>query len=448
MTPNETLWGWGMQRRVACDVRSPETAGAVRRDVSSEGTIARGLGRSYGDAALNENRRVIRTTFLDRYIGFDAETGILTAEAGVSLAQIIDDFAPRGFFPAITPGTKQVTLGGCIANDVHGKAHHAQGTFVTCVISMRVLLADGTVVNASRTDNADLFWATFGGMGLLGVVLDATIWLRKVETTYFRQKAFIARDFEEMLVKLEESDAEFPYSVATIDPMAKGASLGRGTISAGDHATRDELPKKLQRDPLHLKGPALIEIPFELPETTLNPLTVRLAGLAMQTILRTAPEYSHADSFFYPLDMFREWNRGYGHRGFIQYQFVVPFERGAQTLRGLLETILQSDQIPFLNILKRFGPSNEAPLSFPTAGYTFAIDFPVRDGLQELTERLDGMVADAGGRIYLGKDSYLSAENFRRMYGSRVDDFLAVKSKWDPKGVFTSDLGRRVGLSR
>ena len=444
----ETLWGWGMQRRVPCDVRTPDVADQVARELSGEGTIARGLGRSYGDAALNEHRRVLRTTALDRYLSFDADSGLLTAEAGVSLDQIIRDFAPRGFFPAITPGTKMVTLGGCIANDVHGKAHHAQGTFVTCTESLRMLLADGRTVTASRSQNPDLFWATFGGMGLTGVVLDATIRLRKIETTYFRQKAYVARDLDELLAKMEEANAEFPYSVTTIDPMARGAKLGRGTVSAGDHARLDELPAKLRRDPLHVNPPALIKVPFELPEATLNPVTMRLGGVAMQTILRAAPQYSHADSFFYPLDMFREWNRGYGHRGFIQYQFVIPFSAGASTLRTLLETIMESDQLPFLNILKRFGPANQAPLSFPTSGFTFAIDFPVRDGLKALTERLDGMVADAGGRIYLGKDSFLSAENLRRMYGSKVDDFLEVKAKWDPQGLFTSDLGRRVGLSK
>lgn len=444
----ETLWGWGMQRRVACDVRTPENPDTVTRELQREGTIARGLGRSYGDAALNEHRRVVRTTALDRYLRFDPQTALLTAEAGVSLDQLIRDFAPRGFFPAITPGTKMVTLGGCIANDVHGKAHHAQGTFSTCTDSMRVLVADGRVVNASRAENADLFWATLGGMGLTGIVLDATIRLRKIETTYFRQKAYVARDLDELLAKMEEADAEFPYSVTTIDPMARGAKLGRGTVSAGDHATLAELPRKLRHDPLHVNPPAFIKVPFELPEATLNPLTMRLGGAAMQTILRTAPAFSHADSFFYPLDMFREWNRGYGHRGFIQYQFVIPFSAGAGALRGLLQTIMESDQLPFLNILKRFGPANEAPLSFPTSGFTFAIDFPVRDGLKALTERLDGMVIDAGGRIYLGKDSYLSAENFRRMYGANVERFLAAKTKWDPQGVFTSDLGRRVGLSR
>ncbi len=438
-----TLWGWGAQRRVECDVFTPESTAEVRGLLDAQGTLARGLGRSYGDAALNEHRRVLTMTRLDRYLSFDEATGVLRAEAGVSLVQLVRDFGPRGFLPFITPGTKFVTLGGCIANDVHGKAHHAQGSFLESFDSFRMVTATGATVTASRSENADLFFASFGGMGLLGVITDVTLKLRRVETTSFRQRAIVVKHLEAMLDALEEADATFPYSVAYVDPLATGASLGRGVLTVGDHATRAELPK--ERAPLHVGGNAKLVVPFELPELTLNPLTIRVVNQVIQAVLRNAGDFSHAESFFYPLDAINEWNRGYGKRGFIQYQFVVPMDGGRKTLRALLETIVSSGQLPFLNILKRMGPSNAAPLSFPMKGYTFAIDFPVRDGLVELTHRLDAMVADAGGRTYLGKDSYLEAATFRRMY-ARLDEWLAVKRTCDPANVFTSDLGRRLGL--
>lgn len=440
-----TLWGWGAQRRVECDLHTPETASEVTRLLDSGGTLARGLGRSYGDAALNEHRRVLSMTRLDRYLAFDETTGVLRAEAGVSLEQVLRDFGPRGFLPSVTPGTKFVTLGGCIANDVHGKAHHAQGSFLSCVESFRVVTASGEIVTANRTENPDLFFASFGGMGLLGVITDVTLKLRRVETTYFRQRAIVVDGLDAMLDALEEHDGTSPYSVAYVDPLATGPVLGRGVLTVGDHASLPDLPKALSRHPLHVAGPSRLGVPFELPEFTLNPLTIRAVNQVIQAVLRGASSVSHAESFFYPLDAIGDWNRGYGKRGFIQYQFVVPLAGGRQTLRALLETIVSSRQLPFLNILKRMGPSNEAPLSFPMKGYTFAIDFPVRDGLVELTRRLDARVADAGGRTYLGKDSWLEAATFRRMY-PRLPEWLGVKHRWDPRGLFTSDLGRRLDI--
>jgi FAD/FMN-containing dehydrogenase len=440
------LSGWGLNLRADCVLREPELPGEVASWMDRAGTIARGLGRSYGDAALNAGGQVLGLARLDRYLAFDAGTGALACEAGVTLEQIIADFAPRGWFPMITPGTKFVTVGGCIANDVHGKAHHAQGCFSACVDEMTVLLASGEVVRASREENADLFWATFGGMGLLGVVLTARLRLRKIETTYFRQRATPVRDLESMLATLEEKDRSFPYSVATLDVTAVGARLGRGVVSAGEHATRAELPATLAADALRVSGPPKIDLPFELPELALNPVTIRVLNAAIQAKLRRAPPFGHYDGFFYPLDIMAHWNRGYGHRGFAQYQFVIPFEDGARRLREILTAIVTSGELPFLNVLKRFGKESGGLLSFPREGYTLAIDFPIRANTVALLRRLDAMVLEAGGRVYLGKDSYLEAATFRAMYPA-LDRWLAVKAKYDPRGVFTSDLARRVGLA-
>jgi FAD/FMN-containing dehydrogenase len=440
-----SLAGWGNSLRADCRLAEPELPGEVGAWLDGAGTVPRGLGRSYGDAALNSGGQVLGLRRLDRYLGFDETTGTLICEAGVSLAQILADFAPRGWFPMITPGTKYVTVGGCIANDVHGKAHHVQGCFSTAVDAMTVLLASGEVVPATREQNSDLFWATFGGMGLLGVVLTATIRLRKIETTYFRQRSIKVRDLAEMLAALDEQDRTFPYSVATIDVLATGARLGRGVLTVGDHARKDELPPALAAAPLRISGPPKLTVPFELPELTLNSLSIRAVNAFIQRTQARAAPFGHYEKFFYPLDMLAHWNRGYGRRGFTQYQFVIPFADGLPRMREILTAILTAGELPFLNVLKRFGKESGGVLSFPREGYTLAIDFPIRANTVALLRRLDRMVLEAGGRIYLGKDAYVEAATFRAMYPA-LDRWLAVKAKYDPDGVFTSDLGRRVGL--
>lgn len=441
------LSGWGANTRADCDLRAPELEGQVRASIDPRGTTPRGLGRSYGDAALNSGGRVLGMTSFNRYLAFDDATGTLSCEAGVSLEDILRDFAPRGWFPMVTPGTKFVTIGGCIANDVHGKAHHVSGSFASCVDSFTVLLASGEVLSASRSENPDLFWASFGGMGLLGVILTATIRLKKVETTYFRQRAIRVNDLEGMLAAFEEHDHSFPYSVATLDVFATGARLGRGVLALGEHARLEELPAPLAADPRRVSGPPKLTVPFELPTLALNRLSIRAVNALIQQLQARASAFTHYEKFTYPLDMLAHWNRGYGSAGFAQYQFVIPFEDGPRRLREILTTILSSSELPFLNVLKCFGKHSDGLLSFPREGYTFAIDFPIRKRTAELLKRLDKLVLDAGGRIYLGKDSFLDAATFRAMYPN-LDQWLETKAKYDPRAVFTSDLGRRVGLVR
>ena len=439
------LSGWGRNSWADCELVEPEDSREVAQAVDPAGTIARGLGRSYGDQAVCSHRRVIGTGRLDRYRSFDDATGTLVCEAGATLEGIIQTFGPRGWFPRITPGTKLVTVGGCIANDVHGKAHHAQGSFNTCVKSMRVLLARGDVVTASPTENADLFWGSFGGLGLLGIILEATITLRRITTTYFRQKAIVCDSLEALLDATDEHGGEAAYSVATIDPGATGARLGRGVLTVGDHAALEELPPNLAKAPLRLGRPSPLVVPVELPGFALNPLTAGILNQLIRVVLTRAATLSHYESFFYPLDAVGEWNRAYGPRGFTQYQFVVPLSGGRRAMRRLLEAIVSSGQLPFLNVLKRLGREGRGPLSFPFEGYTLAIDFPIRDGTAELTHRLDQMVLDAGGRVYLGKDSFLRPESLRRMY-PRLDEWLRVKAKYDEASVFQSDLAHRLQL--
>ncbi|MBV1858587.1 MAG: FAD-binding oxidoreductase [Nannocystaceae bacterium] len=440
------LSGWGANLRSPCTFVRPETPDQVMTALDRSGTVARGLGRSYGDPALNAGGQVLGMEWVDRYLAFDPKSGTLICEAGVSLEQIIETFAPRGWFPAITPGTKFVTVGGCIANDIHGKAHHSQGCFSNCVDAMTVLLADGSVVTASPTENEELFRGCFGGMGLLGVILTATIRLRKIETTYFRQKSVAVENLAAMIAALDEHDQSFPYSVASIDITATGRNLGRGVLSLGEHANLAELPPALAKDPLRTAGPPKIAVPFELPELTLNRLSIRAVNALIQAMLRYAPQYGLYESFFYPLDKIAHWNRGYGRRGFTQYQFVIPLENGTERMHEILTAIISAGELPFLNILKRMGKQGPGLLSFPTEGYTLAIDFPIRSSTVELLRKLDAMVLDAGGRIYLGKDAYVTPEMFAKMYPDAIDRWFELKHRYDPDNVFTSDLGRRVGL--
>jgi FAD/FMN-containing dehydrogenase len=248
-----------------------------------------------------------------------------------------------------------------------------------------------------------------------------------------------------MLAELDEHDGVFPYSVATLDVLATGSNLGRGVLTVGDHVRLEELPTALQKSPLKVSSPPSVSVPFDLPEFTLNPISIRFVNAAIQWIQSHATPIGHYETFFYPLDKIANWNRGYGRRGFTQYQFVIPLESGLR-MRKILTTILSSGQLPFLNVLKRLGEQGCGVLSFPREGYTFAIDFPIRQGTPDLLRRLDAMVLEAGGRIYLGKDSYIDKATFQAMYPS-FESWLQTKAKYDPHNVFTSNLGRRVGLS-
>ncbi|MCA9610978.1 MAG: FAD-binding protein, partial [Myxococcales bacterium] len=324
-----------------------------------------------GDPALLEDGTVLDLTGMDRFLAFDEATGTLTCEAGASLAQIVETFAPRGFFPAITPGTKLVTVGGCIANDVHGKAHHVDGCFSSCVDAFDLLLASGEVVTCSRTEHTDLFWATVGGLGLTGIIVRATLRLRPIQTTFFRQEAIVVRDLSELLAAFEENDARYPYSVAWIDPLELGASLGRGVLTVGDHASVDDLPARLRRDPLRLHRGPLVTVPFQMPNASLNPVTLRALNVVLSQVQAHGAAIAHYEKFFYPLDAIGEWNRGYGARGFTQYQFVIPLEDGERRMRAILERIAKSGELPFLNVLKKLGRQGPGHLSFPFEGYTF-----------------------------------------------------------------------------
>jgi FAD/FMN-containing dehydrogenase len=383
-------------------------------------------------------------TSLDHFISFDDHEGILDCEAGVSLAEIIAVFAPRGWLPMICPGTKYVTIGGAIANDIHGKAHHIDGSFVNCVISFTVMVADGRILTASRSENRDLFWGSVGGLGLLGVILTAKIKLRRITTTYFKQKSMVVKNLDEMLGALDLYDKEYNYSVAWVDSLAKGKRIGSGVLTLGNPATIVDLPDELKLEPLKISGDPRLSVPVFFPDFALNQFTVHILNKVIGFVQNSPKALVHYEKFFFPLDAINNWNKGYGKRGFIQYQFVIPEKDGRENLLKILTKITKSGCSPFLNVLKKMG-KGQGILSFPFEGYTLAIDFPVTKRLIPFTRELDQHVLEAGGRIYLGKDALLTKEMFQMMYPQHKE-WLNIKKKYDPENVFTSNISRRLGL--
>jgi FAD/FMN-containing dehydrogenase len=408
--------------------------------------LAHGQGRSYGDAALVSDGVLLLTQRLDRVIAFDEETGLLTAEAGMTLEQVLESFVPKGWFPPVTPGTKFVSLGGCVAADVHGKNHHRDGTFGAYVRELKMVLADGSRRVCSPREDALLFWATVGGMGLTGIIIEVTLQLIPIESAHVAVQHHQATDLDASLRLLEDSATDDRYTVAWIDCLAGGRELGRSVLMRGHHATRAELPAHVER-PLQLKPQGQRNLPFDFPNWVLNPLAMTAFNKLYywRQGARKRPFVTTCESFFYPLDMIGNWNRMYGKRGFVQYQCVFPTRTARRGLQSLLERLAASRRASFLAVLKRFGPEGPGLLSFPIEGYTLSLDLPLDPALFPFLDQLDLIVLQHGGRVYLAKDARLKAETFRAMY-ARLPEWKRVKASVDPLNRFTSDLARRLLL--
>jgi decaprenylphospho-beta-D-ribofuranose 2-oxidase len=443
--------GWGRYPTTISDVYRPERRAEVAAIVGERrhhAFIARGFGRSYGDAALNARQSVISGERLNRFLDFDETTGVLLAEAGVQLKEILDVFVPRGWFLPVTPGTKFVSLGGAVACDIHGKNHHCDESFSRHVEYLDLLLASGEIIRCSKTQRSDAFWATAGGMGLTGVILTVALKLQRIETAHMTVDYVRTRDLDETLERCETGDADYRYSVCWIDCLASGESLGRSVLMRGEHTRVAQLPARLRAAPLAIRSKTALTVPFSFPNFAINPLSVKAFNFF----------YYHAhpkektgvitdyDTYFYPLDFALEWNRIYGTRGFLQYQPVFPLDASRQALIQTLEILSRRKVASFLAVLKRFGPQ-EGLLSFPMPGYTLALDIPVTgpELLQTLAE-LDALVVKAGGRVYLGKDARLSPHDFAAMY-PKLDEWKRIKRALDPNAIFSSDLSRRIGLT-
>jgi decaprenylphospho-beta-D-ribofuranose 2-oxidase len=436
------LSGWGRYPQHQAQLFAPRSEPALAARIAAGGLIARGNGRAYGDSAISPQNTVHMRHF-NRLIAFDAATGQVVAEAGILLADIIHAFLPQGWFPAVTPGTKFVTLGGMIAADVHGKNHHIDGSFASFVDWIDVMDASGTTNRCSAQTNTDLFAWTIGGMGLTGVILRAAFRLRPVETAWIKQTTLPAANLGTALTLLDQS-ADAPYSVAWIDCLAKGHKLGRSLVMLGQHATPDDLTHRHRHFATRAKRPK--SVPLTLPSGMLNAVTTRAFNAAYfwRGSRNAGPKLVDWDSYFYPLDAILGWNRIYGRKGFAQFQCVLPLDQCRAGLQALLEATSTTGAASFLAVLKRFGPQ-QGRFSFPMPGYTLALDFPVNARTLALMNSLDQITLAHGGRFYLAKDSRMTAETLRAS-DTRTADFLHMRHDAALRPVFASAQSERLDL--
>lgn len=427
---------WGRYPTVPASALNPASrSDAIPMILAAGALTPRGLGRSYGDSALSAT--LIGTRRLDHFISFDPHSGVLTCEAGVSLSTIAQYFVPRGWFLPVSPGTQYVTMGGAIASDVHGKNHHRNGSFTDHVSSIDIALGDGTILTANRESHADLFHATCGGMGLTGLILAATIRLQPIASSQIIETTLKAPQLD-VALDLFEQHAAATYSVAWIDCLARGRSLGRSLVFVGEHATAG---------PLQWQTKPQLNVPFDAPSGTLNRLTVKAFNTAYYNAVISDRRTRTVDmaSYFYPLDAIGNWNRLYGRLGFVQYQFVLPLAAGRGGLRHIIKMIAESGSGSFLAVLKVFGPGNRNLLSFPAPGYTLALDFVPSPQNLRLLDALDETLVELGGRLYLTKDARMSKHTFRSGY-PRWEEFQNVRAKYGAIGKFHSLQSQRLGL--
>ena len=443
------LTGWGRTAPTAAHVIAVHDDADVKGVLAEpprRGVIARGLGRSYGDAAQNAGGVVLDMNGSAGPVALDPATGLVTVSGGTSLDTVMRQLLPRGWFVPVTPGTRHVTVGGAVAADIHGKNHHVDGSWMNHVVALTLALPGGETRVVSPTNDPDVFWATGGGMGLTGVVTSCTFRAIPVETSRMVVDTTRLPDLDAVLAAMADSDRHARYTVAWLDVVARGRSLGRSVLTAGDHAplaaVGDSPETALAFDPrVRLGAPALV------PGGLLNRVSIQAFN---EFWFRKAPasrrgEVQSITTYFHPLDMLRHWNRLYGPRGFVQWQVVVP-DDAVDTLRAVIEGLGAAGAASFVTVLKRFGAGNRGPLSFPTPGWTLAVDIPAAtSGLADVLDGLDRLVVDAGGRIYLAKDSRVAPELMPAMY-PRLGEWQRIQARLDPAGELQSDLARRLGL--
>ncbi|APT88072.1 decaprenylphosphoryl-beta-D-ribose oxidase [Corynebacterium frankenforstense DSM 45800] len=466
-TTEQSLHGWGRTAPSTAHVLSTPDVETIIDAVKMtaernsslpererRGIIARGMGRSYGDPAQNGGGIVVDMQPLNKIHSIDPDTAIVDVDGGVTLDQLMKAALPYGLWVPVLPGTRQVTIGGAIGPDIHGKNHHSDGSFGDHVTSMELLVADGRVLHLEPEGSEDdpegtLFWATVGGMGLTGIILRAQIRMTKTETAYFIADTDRTANLDETIAAHSDgSEKNYSYSSAWFDVISPEPKLGRATISRGSLATLDQLKEfapKLAKDPLKFNAPQLMTVPDIFPSWTMNKLTLSAIGEAYYMMGAPARnQVKNLTQFYQPLDLIGEWNRGYGKAGFLQYQFVVPTE-AVEPFKDIIKQMQASGHYSALNVFKLFGEGNRAPLSYPMPGWNVCVDFPIRPGLNKLLDDLDRQVLEFGGRLYLAKESRTTPEMFHKMYPG-MEGWLKTRNEIDPTGVFASDMSRRLEL--
>ena len=439
----EELSGWGLFPRKTVYKQAPKTISELKNAIASSSVIARGNGRSYGDSSIN-NQNTIDMKNFKRFLYFDDSQGLLVAEAGVLLKEVIDIFLPKGWFPLVTPGTKFVTLGGMVAADIHGKNHVKNGSFGNHLLWIDIINNKGEVVRCSREENSDLFFWTLGGMGLTGIIIRVAFFLRPVKTAWIREKTFVAKNLAQAF-EIFEDNLNSTYSVAWIDCYTKGKSLGRSLIKIGEHAEIKELNLEKKFNPLIIPRKKKISIPFYFPSFILNKFNVRIFNFFyfLKGKISKKSKYVDWDTFFYPLDNISYWNKIYGKKGFAQFQCVIPLSKSKKAISELLNCISYSKSGSFLAVLKRFG-TQESNFSFPMEGYSLALDFPINADNLFLMKLLDEITIKHGGRFYLAKDSRVKKDIFEKS-DIRDNEFRKYREK-KLKLKFNSIQSKRLDL--
>ncbi len=435
---------WSGYPRIKSKVYHFRTSGELRKILKEHSSfITRGSGMSYGDASLGKH--IISTKLYNKIIDFDKKMGVIRAESGITLDEILKIIVPHGWFLPVTPGTKFITLGGAVAADIHGKNHHKEGSFSKFVGNLKIMLADGIEINCSKSETPELFYSACGGMGLTGVIMEIDLKLKRIESSEIIQKNVICPDLRS-LVSAMKTHHHVTYSVAWIDCMTTGKNMGRGILMLGEHAHLYELPKSYHDKPFKLHKSPKLRIPCNLPSFILNRLSIKAFNSLYYFMHKVKRSLSsvHYDNFFYPLDFIKDWNRLYGKKGFLQYQFVIPFENGEKVLHNILRKISDSGHGSFLGVLKLLG-ENSSSLSFPMNGYTLALDMPLSKELFRFLDELDQLIAENGGRIYLAKDARTRKEVMQAGYPN-VKGFTDVRNLTGAKTKFESLMSKRLGL--
>jgi FAD/FMN-containing dehydrogenase len=439
----ENISGWAKFPISKAKIITPTTIEQLKEIISSEKVIARGNGRSYGDSAINEKNTICMKNF-NKFLSFDKETGVIVVESGVLLSEVIDALLSKGWFPLVTPGSKYVTIGGMVACNVHGKNHHKDGSFDSSLEWIEIINYEGKILKCSRHANEDLFNWTIGGMGLTGIITKVAFRLRKVTSSWIKQKTIVTKNFEDS-IRVFEENLDSTYSVAWIDCLAKKKNLGRSLVMLGEHIEDHNLPDDKKTNPFFTKKKIKIRIPFHFLSFTLNFFTVKIFNSLYYflKLLSGKDKIINWDSYFYPLDGLLDWNKIYGKKGFAQFQCVIPLQNAKTGIREILETTSSKNSGSFLAVLKRFGKQN-SNISFPMEGYTLALDFPINNKNLRLLDELDEIVLKNNGRFYLAKDSRMRSEVFKKS-DKRIEQFIKFKNT-QIKNKFVSMQSERLKI--